>query len=139
MAKRIATLVGVVFLLVGIVGFIAPHLLGAHLSMAHNLVHIISGALALYFGLKGTLAQAKLFCIVFGIVYALLGVVGFIAGSKGNFTIPGMTDMSDDRWLPVIKGTLELGTVDHVIHIVIGLLFLIGGFLTKADTSRATD
>src|SRR5918912_1167941 len=57
MAKTIATILGVVFILVGICGFFAPHLLGTHLSTTHNLVHLISG-----------------------IVYALLGVAGLALG-----------------------------------------------------------
>ncbi|HYY95789.1 MAG TPA: DUF4383 domain-containing protein, partial [Pyrinomonadaceae bacterium] len=75
MAKTIATILGVVFILVGIVGFLVgptnattPNFIGTHLNTPHNLVHIISGALALYFGMAGTLSAARLFCIIFGIV-----------------------------------------------------------------------
>jgi len=140
MAKTIATLLGVVFILVGIVGFVAPGFLGTHLSLAHNLVHIISGAVALYFGLAGTLAAARLFCLVFGAVYLLLGVVGFLMGAPGKPTIPGMTGMdSDSRLFALLPGTLELGTMDHTVHILLGILFLIGGLLTKADVRAAVD
>jgi hypothetical protein len=126
MAKTIATILGVVFLLVGLLGFVAPNLLGAHLNTTHNLVHLISGAVSLYFGLAGTLAGARLFCIVFGVVYLLLGVVGFALGAGPD----RMFDVGD---------LLHLGTMDHVIHIVLGLVYLIGGFLTKADIDRAVD
>src|SRR2546423_13573135 len=61
MAKTIAKLLGVVFILVGIVGFIMPGFLGTHLSLTHNLVHIISGAVALYFGFSRSLSRAKMF------------------------------------------------------------------------------
>ena len=54
MAKTISTILGIVFLLVGLLGFAAPNLMGMHLSTTHNLIHLVSGALALYFGLKGT-------------------------------------------------------------------------------------
>lgn len=113
MAKTIASIVGVVFILVGIAGFAQPHLLGAHLSTVHNVIHIVSGALSLYFGVKGTLAQARNFCIIFGIVYGLLGVVGLVVG---ELNLPG----------------LMLGKIDHYIHVAIGVLYLIGGFMTKA-------
>jgi Domain of unknown function (DUF4383) len=138
MAKTVATILGVVFILAGLVGFIAPGLLGFHLSMAHTVIHLVSGALALYLGLKGTLAQARLFCIVFGAVYALLGIVGFIAGSRGTPSA-GHPGPADDRLLKVIPGVLELGTSDHVLHILLGLIFLIAGFMTKARLDRATD
>ena len=122
MAKTIATILGVVFILVGIVGFISHDFLGTHLTMAHNLVHIVSGALALYFGLAGSLSAARLFCIIFGIVYGLLGVCGFLIGSG-----PG-------RILP-IDDLLMLGTADHIVHILLAVLFLIGGFATRADVA----
>src|SRR5688500_7644103 len=43
MAKRICTVLGVVFLLVGLAGFAVPGALGMHLSPAHNVVHLVSG------------------------------------------------------------------------------------------------
>src|SRR5436305_13402815 len=119
MAKTIASLVGVVFSLVGIVGCLQPHLLGAHLGTVHNVIHLVSGAVSLYFGTKGTLGQARTFCIVFGLVYGLLGVVGFVVG---------------ELHLP---GGLMLGKIDHCIHVLIALLYLIGGFATRPQTVTA--
>ena len=113
MAKTVCKLLGVILLLVGVLGF--THVLdplGAHLSPAHNLVHIVSGVLALYFGLAGSLSGAKGFCTIFGLVYLLLGIVGL---AKGNLDI----------------GPLMLGKVDHGIHLIVGALFLAGGLLTK--------
>ena len=69
MAKTICTILGIGFILVGIAGFVAPRLLGAHLTLAHNIVHLVSGAIALYLGVAGTLAGARMFSIVFGVVY----------------------------------------------------------------------
>ena len=140
MAKTICTLLGAVLLLVGIVGFVAPGLMGTHLSLAHDLVHILSGALALYFGLAGTLSGARAFCLAFGAVYLLLGLVGFLLGGPGPVS-PGMPGMSpDSRLFKVLPGILELGTMDHIIHLLLGILFLIGGLLTKnyvtADRDR---
>jgi|SRR6185295_16998063 len=113
MAKTVCKLLGVVLLLVGVLGF--THLLdslGAHLSPAHNLVHIISGILALYFGFAGTLGGAKSFCTIFGLIYLALGIIGL---AKGDLMI----------------GPLMLGKVDHGIHIIVGAAFLAGGLLTK--------
>ncbi|HEU4762651.1 MAG TPA: DUF4383 domain-containing protein, partial [Gemmatimonadales bacterium] len=81
MAKTICKILGVVFLLVGVAGFAAPELLGAHLSPVHNVVHILSGVVALYFGFAGTLSGAKAFCLVFGIVYLALGILGLVLGA----------------------------------------------------------
>jgi uncharacterized protein DUF4383 len=137
MAKTIATVLGIVFILVGLVGFIVPGFLGTHLSLAHNLVHIISGAVALYFGLAGTLAGARLFCLVFGAVYLLLGVVGFVLGKEGTATVAHIGP--DAHLFALIPGQLELGTMDHYVNILLGVVFLIGGLITKADVRNATD
>ena len=127
MAKTIATLLGVVFILVGLLGFAMPGLLGAHLTPAHNVVHLVSGAVALYLGLKGSLSAARMFCLVFGAVYLLLGVVGFAVGS------------GEDRMFD-LAGILHLGTVDHIIHILLGAIFLIGGLMTGGSpVAAATD
>lgn len=139
MAKTIATILGAAFLLVGVLGFITPGLGGFHLSLAHNLVHIISGAVALYLGLKGTLASARLFCIVFGVVYGLLGLAGYLFGSDGPHTVSGVPSHgTDPDLLRVIAGQLELAAMDHGLHLLLGIIFLIAGFLTKADVRNAT-
>jgi hypothetical protein len=120
MAKTIATILGIVFLLVGVIGFVSPGFLGTHLSTTHNLVHIISGAVSLYFGLAGSLSGARTFCLVFGVVYALLGVCGFLLGS------------GPDRMFEALSALgLHLGTMDHIVHILLGVVYLIGGLMTK--------
>lgn len=131
MAKTIATLIGVIFLLVGLLGFGMPQLLGAHLSPAHNVIHLVSGAVSLYLGLKGTLSAAKTFSLVFGAVYLLLGVAGFALGAP--HTAGGHTE----TLLRVIPGTLEFGQMDHIIHVIIGGLYLVGALMTSGGASNA--
>lgn len=121
MAKTICTLLGVVFLLVGIIGFFSPNLMGTHLTTTHNLVHIISGLISLYFGLAGSLSGARGFALAFGAIYLLLGVCGFILGT------------GDDRMLSINALNLMLGTRDHAVHILLGVLFLIGALATRSD------
>ena len=117
MAKTVCKILGVVFLLVGVCGFVAPNLLGAHLSPAHNAVHIVSGVIALYFGFAGTLSGAKLFSLIFGVVYLGLGILGMALGTgEGRM------------WM---VGPLHFGQVDHGIHILLGVIFLAGGLFTK--------
>jgi len=116
MAKTVCKILGVVFVLVGICGFVAPTLLGAHLTPAHNLVHIVSGAIALYFGFAGSYSGAKGFCLIFGIVYLLLAVAGWFMGT-------GPEHMFN------IGSLLMLGKVDHIIHMLLGIVFLAGGLL----------
>jgi len=114
MAKTVAKIMGIVLLLVGVLGF--THVLdslGAHLSPAHNLVHIVSGVISLYFGFAGSLGGAKTLCIIFGLVYLLLGILGL---AMGELNI----------------GPLMLGKVDHGIHLIVGVIFLAGGLFTKS-------
>ena len=139
MAKTICKVLGIVFILVGICGFIMPDLLGTHLSLAHNLVHIISGAVALYFGFAGSLSGARTFCLAFGAVYLMLGFVGFIAGQTQPHTTMNMPNANDSSLMKVIPGQLELGMMDHVVHVLLGLVFLAGWFLSRRDVSRAAD
>jgi hypothetical protein len=109
-----------------------PGLLGTHLSLAHNAVHLISGAIALYLGFAGSASAARTFCLVFGAVYLLLGVVGFVMGHPGASAIAGMT-MEDSKLWKVLPGTLELGKMDHIVHCLLGVVFLVGGLLGGRD------
>ena len=119
MANRVATILGIGFLLVGIIGFVTKDILGMHLTLAHNVVHLVTGAVSLWLGLKGTPSAAKTFCIVFGLVYLLLGVAGFVAGS------------GDEKMLELLPGQLMFGRMDHIVHILLGAIYLIGGFATR--------
>lgn len=118
MAKTICKVLGVAFLLIGVAGFAAPRLLGFHLDATHNAVHIVSGIAALYFGFAGSLSAAKAFALIFGIVYLGLGVLGLAFGAP-----------PERMWEPL--GVLHLGTSDHALHILLGVVFLAGGLFTK--------
>jgi hypothetical protein len=133
LANRIATILGAGFLLVGIVGFLAPDLAGMHLSPAHSIVHLVTGAVALWFGLKASPGAAKSFCIVFGAVYLLLGVVGLMLGGAGLPT-PPVPGPEDTRLFKVLPGVLELGTMDHSVHILLGGIFFFGGLATRKQS-----
>ncbi len=138
MAKTVATILGVAFILVGLLGFVAPGMMGMHLNVVHNLVHLISGALALYLGLRGTLAAARTFCIAFGAVYALLGIAGYLLGGDATgHTVNVPTHASESSLWKVISGTLELAAPEHGLHILLGIVFLVGGLLTRGDVRAA--
>ncbi len=119
MAKTVCKIMGVVLLLVGLIGFVKPGLLGAHLSGAHNAVHIISGAIALYFGFAGTLSGAKAFALAFGVIYLALGVLGLAMGTG-----------PERMWM---VGPLHFGQADHGVHVIFGIIFLAGGLFTKRE------
>jgi hypothetical protein len=124
MAKTVCKLLGIVFIIVGVAGFVAPTLLGAHLNPAHNAVHLVSGAIALYFGFAGSAGAARGFCILFGLVYLLLGVCGWFLGTGAEHMLN----------LPnAASPVLMLGKMDHIIHILLGVIFLAGGVVGGRD------
>ncbi len=116
--KNLVLILGATLVLVGLAGFAWSDLLGMHLTPTHNAVHILSGGLALYFGSAGTLAGARGFLLAFGLAYALLGVVGFVA--------PGIvaTVLGHDG-----GATAEALMPDNVVHFVLGAAGLITAFV----------
>jgi hypothetical protein len=68
MAKTICKIMGVLFLLIGIIGFIQPNIFGFHLSGIHSMIHLVTAALAFYFGFAASSKAAKTFAIIFGVV-----------------------------------------------------------------------
>jgi hypothetical protein len=127
-AKTIALILGIGFIGVALIGFFAPAFLGMHLSFTHTLIHLVTGIVSIYFGTAGSLNGAKMFCIVFGLVYAGLGVAGFLLGSAVTPNVPGP---ADGRILQVLPGHFEVGVADHIVHILLGAVYLIGGLATK--------
>jgi hypothetical protein len=121
MLRTVSKIFGVVFLLVGVLGFVPgvttnEMLLGIfHVNAAHNVVHLLSGAIALYAGLTST-AYSRLYFRVFGVVYALVALLGLFTGD-------GM-----------LLGLISNNTADTWLHIVIAVAALYLGFVAK-DTS----
>lgn len=125
--QRFLKVMGYLFLAVGFLGFILPGLFFAHLSPLHNLIHLSSGVLALWAASKLSTKDARVFSFIFGGLYGLLGVIGFIVGQPDLPSVPHM-DIDNNLWR-VITGSLEFGTADHIIHLLIGGAFIVAGVL----------
>jgi len=124
MIKTAAILFGIVFLLIGILGFVPAvttsngMLLGIfHVNTAHNLVHLASGVVFLLCGIAGASASRTFFRI-FGIVYALVALLGFYYGDQ-----------------PLL-GLISNNTADTWLHVVLAVVMLFLGF--GASGNRAT-
>ena len=110
-ASKMAKVFGWVFLLIGILGFIPGITTGGHLlgifevDVMHNIVHLLTGIIALSMA-KGS---AKTFFKVFGVIYAVVAILGLIGAS------------------PVL-GLIHVNGADNVLHILIALIALYYGF-----------
>ncbi|MBY6037643.1 DUF4383 domain-containing protein [Fictibacillus nanhaiensis] len=74
MAQKFVKVLGIIFIILGIVGFILPLESIFHLTPVHNIVHLASGFVALL--MSGTEAKAVLYLKVFGFVYLLVAILG---------------------------------------------------------------
>jgi hypothetical protein len=128
MAKGICKVLGVVFLVIGLLGFIFPNLLGMHLSGAHNIIHLISAALALYFGFAGSPSAARTFSLIFGAVYLLLGALGFFAPGS----VIGLLQAHH------ALGGLRSLAADNIVHILLGAVFIIAGLARAPHVAPIT-
>src|SRR5436853_6540748 len=127
MVKTAAILFGIVFLAVGILGFVPgittdvngmPMLLGIfHVNPAHDFVHIASGVVFLLCGMAGP-GPSRTFFKIFGVVSALVAVMGFVVGN-------GM-----------IFGLISNNIADTWLHVVLALVMLYLGFGTR-ETATA--
>lgn len=120
MVQKLAWVFGVVFLAVGVLGFVpgitsGGHLLGVfEVDGLHNVIHILSGlaALAAAWGMY----SARLYFQVFGVVYGLVAVLGLIQG--GN-----------------VLGLIGVNMADNLLHVVIAGAALYAGFWMKEQSS----
>ena len=133
--QKAALVVGAVFALVGILGFIpgitsnygslgmAGHdseamLLGVfQVSILHNIVHLLFGAAGI--AMARSAAQSRNFLLVGGAIYLVLWLYGLLVGqeSPANF--------------------VPLNTADNWLHLILGLGMIALGVALSRGTSRA--
>ena len=132
--QKAAAVVGAVFLLVGVLGFVpgittdydslsfASHhsdarLLGLfQVSVLHNIVHLLFGIAGL--ALARTVRSARSYLVVGGVVYLVLFLYGLLVpeDSSANF--------------------VPLNAADDVLHLLLGLgMIALGVVLTRRSTS----
>jgi hypothetical protein len=113
---------GVVFLLVGILGFVPGittdgHLLGIfEVDTVHNIIHLLTGIIAL--AVAGSASKARGFFKIFGVVYAVVAVVGILHGSS-------------------VLGLIGVNMADNILHVVLAIVILAIGFGGKKSAPVA--
>ncbi|HVL53234.1 MAG TPA: DUF4383 domain-containing protein [Vitreimonas sp.] len=115
------TLAGIVLVAVGLIGFIDNPLVGSDpnallpTGLVHNIVHLATGALALYiaFGLRG---QNQVNGVIgFGVLYAVILVVVLLSPDLfGLFEVPA-------------------NAVLHVIHAALAGVSLVVGYMARSN------
>lgn len=113
--KPYTYILGAVLTLVGIAGFFLVQndlLLGIFkVNALHNVVHILSGVIALWSASSGY-AYARMYLILFGVIYAAVAVVGLTMGGD-------------------IFGLMHVNAEDNYLHIAIAVTCLAVGLGSK--------
>ena len=115
MAKTLAKVWGVVFLLVGVLGFVSNSIVGMngffHANAAHSIVHIVIGLVLLI--ASGTEAKARMWLKIVAVVYLLVALLGF-------FMTPAMGTSN-------VLGFIEVNSADNWLHVVLAVLLFLSG------------
>lgn len=118
--KTIGLVFGVVFVAVGLLGFVMnPTLIAFGVNALHNVVHLASGAVLLAGALMNDGRNARAVNMTFGGVYLLVAALGFIA--------PGLTAVllaSDADAFPF---------ADAILHAVLGIALVGSGLMFKEE------
>jgi hypothetical protein len=121
-AKTAAILIGLIFVAVGLLGYIDNPIVGEsdkamfHTDSVHNIVHIVSGVLFLLIALAAP-GSAGGFLKLFGVVYLAIGIIGMVQiGSQEMMKLFGF---------------LMVNKLDNYLHIGLGLVIFLAGFLRR--------
>ena len=122
--RTYAQIVGVVLLLVGVAGLLLgeQRLAGIlNIDLVEDIVHLVTGGILAYVG-SGTRDASLQRTVVggLGVVYILVGVLGFIA--------------------PTLFGLLPSGysIVDNLFHLALGVISVAIAWLIGRETSSST-
>src|SRR5215210_5199328 len=110
LVKRFAQILGVVLILIGIVGLVLGDRvwLGIlNVDIVEDIVHLVTGGLLAYVGFSGMdLSTARSLVLALGVVYLVVGILGFL--------------------VPMMFGLIPHGYTifDDLLHLALGVLSL---------------
>lgn len=112
LTKSVTWILGIVLVLVGVAGFFTNGmLLVFQVDTVHNIVHLLSGVVGIAAAASGD-KYSRLYLILFGLVYGLVTVVGFV--NAGD-----------------ILGLFTVNDADNYLHAAIAVVSLGVGFGSK--------
>lgn len=120
-AKSAAILFSIVFIAVGVLGYVPNPIVGPTgifvTNSIHNLIHIASG-IVLLLGVYSSLGSSTALKVV-GVVYGIVAVLGFL--------MPG--DM--------MLGMVAMNAADRLLHVALAAVILLAGFMLSGETKAA--
>lgn len=123
MAKKLAMLFGVIFVIVGLLGFVSNPIVGSGNAMfltntMHNIVHLLVGVIMIIMSSQGE-ASASMSLTIFGVIYLVLAVLGFLMKSP-------------------LLGFVDYNSADNWLHLVLGVVLLAAGMMKKSQPAPMT-
>lgn len=124
MAKTLALVFGIVFVLVGLLGMFVPNPLvgpGAlfDTNQAHDIVHLLFGIILLVVAFAAPMKSA-LWLKILGVIYLIVALAGFVMAPGGG----------------MLFGLIEANDADHWLHILLGIVLLLAGFMGKGGAKN---
>lgn len=117
-AKTYAMWGGIILLVLGVIGlFTGTRVFTLNSDIIEDLIHLVGGAILAYVGFSGTDAQASTWAKVFGVVFLVIGVVGFFLPKLFNLLPSG------------------LGAADNIVHLIYGVVGVWAGWMYKPATA----
>lgn len=122
MAKTLAMVFGIIFVLLGVLGFVPNPLISADglfvVNTMHNLIHLVTGLILLGVAFMAA-DKSGLWLKILGVVYLLLAVLGFVMMPSGGTLLGADMNMSD-----------------HWLHVVLGVVLVAAGFMAKDSSAH---
>ena len=119
-ARNAAIVIGIVFVLFGLLGFFNAPVLGVFAtSVVANLIYIVAG-IVLIAGAYTALGSGMALKII-GVIYAIIGILSFFVVS------------AEGMWL----GLFPVNTADTWLYIVLAIIMLYAGFAMSDDEAQA--
>ncbi len=124
MAKKLAIVFGVVFVLVGAMGMVGTGIVGPmglfETNSLHDIVHLLVGIVLLGVAFMAP-ASSGTWLKIFGVVYLVIAILGFLL-------VPGGGEL---------LGLVHTNVADHLLHIVLGIVLYVAGMMGAKGTQSA--